>query len=108
MLLIPRLRFSVAVYLFILFIVKRDRGSKEPITALFAAMALAYSALFLQEITKQYFCSGVLLLIRLVAKKLAVFQHGNFTAALTVGLIEESVKAIPLAIYIYKKHYLMS
>ena len=105
LLILALIAFSVAVYLFILFIVKRDRGSKEPITALFAAMGFGVLGVIAAGTLNNIFVPSA------VIDQIGSQEVGGvptwqlFTAALTVGLIEESVKAIPLAIYIYKKHY---
>jgi len=97
--------FAVAVYLFILFIIKRDRGHKEPIEALFAAMGFGILAVFLAMIL-----NGILIPKEVIdAIGTNNSQHIPTTtllaSAIGIGFIEESVKCIPLAFFIYKKRY---
>lgn len=105
MIIVALLAFAITVYLFILFIVKADRGSKEPIGALFGAMGFGILAVIAAGTLNEMFVP------REVMEQLGSEDAGNVSnatllkAALIVGVIEESVKAIPLAVFIYKKRY---
>lgn len=103
-LLIAFLLFALAVYLFIHFIVKRDRGRRESKASLFAAMGFGVLAVIAAGELNGLFVSEKIMEhmgdpnLHLSFREIAV-------ASLTVGFIEESLKCIPLALFIYKKKY---
>lgn len=105
MIIVALLAFALTVYLFILFIVKADRGSKEPVGALFGAMGFGILAVIAAGTLNEIFVPAEVL------DQLGSEDAGNVSnatllkAALIVGVIEESVKALPLAFFIYKKRY---
>lgn len=97
--------FAAVVYLFIRFIVQRDFGTKEPITALFAAMGFGFLALGIAG-TLNYFLIPNEIFETMENPELPKPALGTLVyAAFMVGLIEESAKALPLALFIYKKKY---
>lgn len=105
MIVVALVSFIVAVLLFILFIIRRDHGSKEPTGALLAAFGFGVLALILASVLNE-----LILPERVVSgigtKELSGIPVTTLiTASLAVGLIEESLKALPLAAYIYKKQY---
>ncbi|MGI9027840.1 MAG: PrsW family intramembrane metalloprotease [Candidatus Saccharimonadales bacterium] len=97
--------FAVAAYLFIHFIVKRDRGSKEPRGALFGAIGFGVLAVIAAGELNNLFIPPE------VINQIGSEEAGGIStqtllfSALGVGLIEESVKCLPLAFFIYKKRY---
>lgn len=97
--------FALAIYLFILFIVKRDKGQKEPTSALFAAMGFGFLALVGAMVLNE------VLLPTEIIDKVAEGGVGNesvaklFLVAIGVGIIEESVKVLPFSFFVYKKRY---
>ncbi|MFO0920128.1 MAG: PrsW family glutamic-type intramembrane protease [Candidatus Saccharimonadales bacterium] len=102
------LLFAIAVYLFILFIVKKDHGNKEPIGALFMAMGFGFLAVVIAGITNEIFLPQAL--IDSVSNTNATYQSTISTATLLkaslfIGFNEELLKALPLAVFIYRKNY---
>ena len=100
--------FAVAVYLFILFIVKRDRGHREPIGALLAAMGFGFLAVGIAGITNEIFLPQALMdsIGRTdTATQATIPTVTLLKASLFVGFNEEILKALPLAIFIYHKKY---
>jgi RsiW-degrading membrane proteinase PrsW (M82 family) len=103
--LIAFILFGVVIYLFILLIIKRDRGSKEPTGALMAAVGFGFLALAIAGVLNS------ILLPKEVMEGIGQESLKNvptstlFWSAMTVGLIEEAVKCLPLAFFIYKKRY---
>ena len=97
--------FAVAVYLFIYFIVKRDKGHREPIGALFIAMGFGFLAVILAGFLNE------LLVNEDVLNSIGSAESPNLStlalvqASLTVAIIEEGLKCIPLALFIYSKKY---
>lgn len=105
MIIVALLAFALIVYLFILFIVKADRGSKEPIGALFAAMGFGILAVIAASILNDIFVPTEVL-DQIGSQDAGSVSNGTLLgAALTVGVIEESVKALPIAFFLYKKRY---
>ncbi len=102
---IALLLFALAVYLFILFIVKRDRGNREPIEALFIAMGFGLAAVIAAFFLNHFLLPGD---IDAIADPTSNQQFSSLyilMISLGVGLIEETVKIVPLALFIYKKRY---
>ncbi len=105
MILLTFILFAVVVYLFIIFIIKRDRGHKEPIGALFAAMGFGILAVILASILNEIFIPSE------VFESIGTNDAQHIPAAtllasmIGVGFIEETLKCIPLALFIYKKRY---
>ncbi len=91
----------LAAVWFVRFVIIHDRGSKEPRAAIRTALLFGLLALFLVTITSflqenQFFVgledgTGTL--------------SNMFIASIIIGLIEESAKSIPLALWIYKKPF---
>jgi protease PrsW len=101
-LLIAFILFAVAVMLFITFIVKRDHGKREPKGALWAAAGYGALAVLAAGTLNAFLVPN----ISEVVGGTTVLPVGELmVASLTIGLIEETLKCIPLAIFLYKKKY---
>ncbi len=95
----------VVVYLFIYFIIKRDRGHKEPrvhsgriwLGILSIVLAMIFNGIFIPEEV------GGTVNSQTQSTLPAPFFYG-----LSIGLIEETAKAIPLALFLYKNATLTS
>lgn len=108
LLLVIALQFAITIF-FIYFVIHNDRGQKEPSSGIWSAIGFGFFALILTT------------LITFIMKNLPGLQDVSslnntttggtvdisylFLAAMLVGVIEETVKALPLALYIYKKPY---
>ncbi len=79
------------------FLLHNDRGSKEPIGALWAAAGFGFLALIVGGILE-----SVLLSQSQLEGKASLY---SFLAFMVVGLIEEGFKFVPLAIFVWKKPY---
>lgn len=97
--------FAVAVYLFIYFIVKRDKGHREPTGALFIAMGFGFLAVILAGILNDLLVNKEVLeaIGGETTPNLSAFTF--WQASFTVAIIEEGLKCIPLALFIYSKRY---
>ncbi len=93
-----QLFIGVAILL-VWYILSKDRGEKEPTSALWAAVGFGLLGLVVAGIIE-----AVLLPVSLVTVK---NLSGNelVTVSLAIGAIEEVCKFLPLALYIYKKTY---
>lgn len=84
--------------LLVVYLLSKDRGEREPKTALWAAAGFGVLALVLAAVLEGFFVkldpSGSLGANRTVLR-----------GSMLIGLIEESAKFIPLAIFIYHKRY---
>jgi RsiW-degrading membrane proteinase PrsW (M82 family) len=80
------------------FLLSRDRGSKEPVGALWAAAGFGLLAVFLASVLE----STLLSVDATTTSKNLGFLFVNFIG---VGIIEELAKFAPLALFIYKKRY---
>lgn len=102
---VPLPAFALAIYLFIRFIIKRDHGHKEPLGALFGAVGFGLLAVFLASLANN------LLVPDRIADGVATGTLHSLPistllpAAIGIGIIEESLKCLPLAFFIYKKRY---
>jgi len=104
MILLALIGFAVVVYLFIYFIIKRDRGHKEPPGALWAAFGFGILSIVLAMIFNGIFIPEEVGGTDELAN--AVYPTGSLLFyGLSIGLIEETAKAIPLALFLYKKRY---
>lgn len=79
------------------FLVHNDRGSKEPVGALWAAAGFGLLSLIVG-----IFLETLILPDGLLEAKPSLY---TFVAFLVVGFIEEAVKFFPLAFFIWKKNY---
>lgn len=96
--------FILIACLFIVFIVKKDRGQREPTGALFAAMGFGFLAVILALILNGIFVPQELQ--DSIGKGFITLSNSQLLiSAITIGVIEESVKALPLGLYLYKKPY---
>ncbi len=82
------------------FLVRRDRGEREPVAALWAVFGLGFvgaiAAVVLEGfIPAQYLPTDHPLPV----------GSGTFLAAMAIGLIEEVCKFVPVALFVYKKRY---
>lgn len=94
--LISVLLFFVSAGLLTWYFLKSDRGQKEPTGALFAAMGFGFLAVVLAFILELFLPN--------VDKK-GVALGTLFFTSLGVGIIEESAKFVPLALFIKGKSY---
>lgn len=95
--------FAVTVYLFVLFILKRDRGHKEPAAAIFTAMGFGLLAVFMAG-----FIEAVVLpesVSEVIAGGVQLSMPQLIGYALVIGLVEEAAKILPLALFLYRKRY---
>lgn len=96
---------STVVYLFILYTVKADRGSKEPTRALFGAAGFGLLAVIIAGFLNELLIPSQAL-EAIGTEQSHTLPFGLLAqSVLTVGLIEEGLKAIPLALFIYRKGY---
>jgi RsiW-degrading membrane proteinase PrsW (M82 family) len=80
------------------YLIAHDRGQREPIYALWAAAGLGVVGAFAASLLEGWLVKDADLLSGAGGTKLLV-------AALSVGVIEEACKFLPLALWIYKKRY---
>lgn len=90
--------FIILSVFFVYFLLKNDKGTKEPVLALWAAAAFGVIGIVIAIILESKFIPGNLLNNTGISTKL-------FSKTMTVGLIEESCKFIPLAIFIFKRKF---
>jgi RsiW-degrading membrane proteinase PrsW (M82 family) len=79
------------------FLLSRDRGAKEPVGALWAAGAFGVLAIAIAM-----FLNSWLPIDRAIAVR---DLDALFMSFLAVGIIEETAKFLPLALFIFKKQY---
>lgn len=95
---VPFLFFGIGLWL-AFYLLRKDRGSKEPLAAIWAAVGFGFVAVILASIINE-------LLIPIKITELNQVPLGQlFFAMLIVGFTEEAVKFLPLAFFIYKKPY---
>ncbi len=82
----------------VLFLVKSDRGEREPVNALWIAAGLGLLGAFLAALIEKKF-------IPLSNLKVGAPLSTMLTSFIVVGLIEETLKFLPLALFIYPKKY---
>lgn len=105
MILLAFILFGLAIYLFILFIIKRDRGHKEPTSALFAAAGFGLLAVLLAGFLNELFVPSQIMDSFASGESHGLSKETLLYTALSIGLIEETLKNVPLAFFIYKKRY---
>ncbi|MEI9913397.1 MAG: PrsW family intramembrane metalloprotease, partial [Candidatus Saccharibacteria bacterium] len=88
---------AIAVGL-VLFLLKEDKGEKEPTIDLWLAAGLGLSAAVIAAIVER-------LVIPMANTKLGTPFGTMFLSFLGVGVIEETLKFLPLALIIYPKKY---
>lgn len=98
-----KLFFIIIFFIFISillawYLISHDKGPKEPIKALWFAFILGIVGAIGASLLEQFFVSQKGL-------QTGSSWNGLFKNYLLVGLIEESVKFVPLALFIYKKKY---
>lgn len=81
----------------VLSFIKKDKGPKEPILALWAAFGFGILALVVTTVLSLWFANKQVTEINNL--------HAGFFLMLKVGFIEEFSKFVPLAIFIYHKSY---
>jgi RsiW-degrading membrane proteinase PrsW (M82 family) len=96
--------FALAVYLFIHFIIKKDKGHKEPIGALFVAMGFGILAVVIVIVLNEFLVPKTLTEYIATGKNAEVSVKLLLTV-LTIGVVEEGAKCLPLALFIYKRKY---
>lgn len=97
--------FALIVTLFIIFIIKRDRGHREPIGALFIAMGFGVLAVVIAAVAEHFLLPKSFTETIRATSGQVVPWSGLVFGTLMIGLIEEGAKCIPLALFIYKKRY---
>jgi RsiW-degrading membrane proteinase PrsW (M82 family) len=80
------------------YLITHDRGQREPIYALWVAAGLGVAGAFAAGFLEGWLVNDITLLSGQVGLKLLI-------AALSVGVIEELCKFLPLAVWLYKKKY---
>jgi len=85
--------------LIVWFFIKNDRGTKEPISELWKAVIIGFLGFIGAGLIESWIIPESHL-----SPKTSSISISFFTYVL-VGVIEESLKFLPLAIYIYKKKY---
>lgn len=103
------IQVCIAIF-FIRYVIRHDRGSKEPRQGLRAAIGFGFLSIVLVLILSEVL--GRLPVIgQVIAPDRQLIEAGGypmgfvFLAMMSVGIIEEAAKALPLAIYIWKKPY---
>ncbi|HSX45927.1 MAG TPA: PrsW family intramembrane metalloprotease [Candidatus Saccharimonadia bacterium] len=80
------------------FLISHDRGEKEPVLALWQAAGLGFLGAIAGAIIESKLSLG--------SGLTPGGPHGSmFTSAITIGLVEETCKFLPLALLIYKRRY---
>jgi len=97
-LLLVLLFFFLAAIGFALFLIRRDRGEREPATALWAAFGFGALGVVIASgleffLVQDVFDGGIHPIGQLAV------------AAITVGVVEELAKALPLMLFIFRKRY---
>lgn len=87
-------------WLFIRYLITRDRGPKEPATGLFAVSALAVAGVILAVVLEAKFLPDLNPLGYQDYSKPYLLLY-----AFGVGLIEEACKVLPVATFLYRKRY---
>lgn len=95
---------------FIYFVTRNDRGQKEPKSGIAVAIGLGLLAVVLVSAITTLIkslpgLSELTGLTNTTATKVDFNTTHLVLAALLIGVIEETAKALPLALYIYKKPY---
>lgn len=96
--------FSIIVFFIIIsiflawYLISHDRGPKEPIKALWIAFLLGALGAIGASLLEQLFIPSKDI-------QTGSLWHDLISNYFIVGLIEESIKFIPFAIYIYRKNY---
>ncbi len=103
-LLIALTLFVLVIFIFIKSIIKKDRGHKEPLGALFTAMGFGFLAVILAFILDDLFVPKAIE-EGLNAGKNIEMSFNLLQASLMIAVVEEGVKAIPLALFIFKRKY---
>lgn len=91
--------FILIAVALIWFMLKKDKGEKEPISALWIAAGFGFGGSIIAAIIEHFAISSNAL------SGNASSLQTTLVAALIVGVVEETCKFIPLAIYIYPKKY---
>lgn len=95
---------------FIYYVIHNDRGQKEPKAGIGAAIGFGILALVITSAAKMLLktlpgLSEVTDLNPIAIQTGALDVTYLFLAAMLIGVIEETAKALPLALFIYKKPY---
>jgi RsiW-degrading membrane proteinase PrsW (M82 family) len=100
-LLLVLLCFVTLAAAFAVYLVKRDRGEREPVKALWAAFGFGLVGLPVAAVLEAFLLPG------LAVDQLTLKADLGTVAliAIGVGIIEELAKALPLIWFIYKKRY---
>jgi len=80
------------------YLLRGDHGEKEPISALWVAFGLGIVGAVIAGIAESYLAASRGLSATAPA-------HLILSSAITIGIIEEACKFIPLAVFIYPKRY---
>ncbi len=90
--------FVILSVVLVYFLIKNDKGAKEPVLALWTAALFGVIGIIVAIYLESKFVPGNLLSDVGISKKI-------FMNSMVVGIIEEACKFIPLAIFIYKRKY---
>lgn len=102
---ISLLFFALATLIFLRFTIAKDRGHREPKSALYAALGFGILALVLSGLAEAFLVNDKIMGSIESSETIAASAPELLVAAFTIGLIEESAKCIPLALFLYKKRY---
>ena len=90
--------FIATAMLLAWFLIRHDRGASEPVWALWLALGFGILGVFIASPLEGWLINDRSLMA-------GAPYGGMLVAALGVGLIEEGVKFLPLALLIYKRRY---
>lgn len=99
------LLFFVATVLFLHFTVGKDRGHREPKSALYIAAGFGLLALVIAGLGEAFLVSAEVQKAGSTSKQVLLPASELLKAAITIGVIEELAKTVPLALFIYRKRY---
>ncbi len=97
----------IVIYMFVglawglaYYLLEKDKGEREPMSALWAAFGFGVLSLIPTGVLEYFFTSENLLDAAKTMPQGVIFRE-----AMIVGIVEEACKFLPLAFYIYKKRY---
>lgn len=94
--------FVLSTIIFLRYILSNDRGEREPGAGLWAATGFGFLAIILAMVLEHYLLPPHLL----DDTKNQTLATGTLvTASITIGVVEEACKYLPLAFFLYKRRY---
>ncbi len=100
--LIPMLILTGLAFWLARFLVRRDRGAREPVGALWAVFGLGFAGAVAASLLELAIPAGYLPTDSSVPPPVTM---GLLLASMAIGLIEEACKLLPAALFVYKKPY---